>query len=297
MNTPIPRYKEIKRLITPLTFKDSKAYDDHGNLVKCRETLSDVRFVIEPDGNLLNNDEILQYAPQSSAASRIRLERGIGNISDVFMAYEYLPGILLVFYVFLICISVPVVYVRNIAAMFVILVLMILPLLGMYYIFNFNRHSKNKVIKRIHKSQKVENPPPAEDFQGIDSLKKYEKEINGLKVLFDVKEKTVRNLIEKCFEPPQITYDKFTSLIDSCHKIFYQQSDAAQNIINLAAEDTPRVQGEINSKIENMKRLINQIEDLTNELVINISSSQESDDEVSGLLEDMENLIGSVKEY
>jgi hypothetical protein len=46
-----------------------------------------------------------------------------------------------------------------------------------------------------------------------------------------------------------------------------------------------------------MKTIINQIEDLTNELVINISSSDNSDDDVKNLLEDMENLIGSVKDY
>ena len=118
-----------------------------------------------------------------------------------------------------------------------------------------------------------------------------------MNVLFNVREEVVRELIEKRFEPPQITYDKFISSIDHCHKLFYVQSDAAQNIINLAAEDTPRVQEEIKGKIDAMKKIINQIEDLTNELVINISSSNESTDEVKNLLDDMEDLIESVKDY
>jgi hypothetical protein len=46
-----------------------------------------------------------------------------------------------------------------------------------------------------------------------------------------------------------------------------------------------------------MKAIINQIEDLTNELVINISSDEESTDEVKNLIDEMENLIDSVKEY
>lgn len=46
-----------------------------------------------------------------------------------------------------------------------------------------------------------------------------------------------------------------------------------------------------------MKRIINQIEDLTNELVINISSDENSKDDVDDLLDDMEILIDSVKEY
>lgn len=288
---------EIKRLTTPLTFKDSKAYDKDGNLIKCTETLSDVRFIVEPKGNLLNDNEILQYAPQSKSASKIRLQRGLGDMSDVLLVHESLPWFFAIFYVFLICIAVPIVYAKNIIAMYIILVLIVLPLLYLYYTFNLNRYTKNKANRQVHESQKVENQTSAQDLQGLESLKKYEKEINNLKVLFDVKEKVVRDLIKKCFEPPQITYDKFNSSIDSCHKIFYQQSDAAHNIINLAAEDTPRVQGEINNKIGNMKRIITQIEDLTNELVINISSSDESKDEVSGLLEDMENLIDSVKDY
>jgi len=65
----------------------------------------------------------------------------------------------------------------------------------------------------------------------------------------------------------------------------------------LAAEDTQRVREEINNKIEAMKTIINQIEDLTNELVINISSDDEASEEVKNLLEDMENLTDSVKEY
>lgn len=87
------------------------------------------------------------------------------------------------------------------------------------------------------------------------------------------------------------------SSIDSCHKLFYQEADAAQNIIRLAAEDTPRVQSELKSKMDVMKRIIDQIEELTNELVINISSKDGSTEEVSDLLDNMENLIDSVKEY
>ena len=97
--------------------------------------------------------------------------------------------------------------------------------------------------------------------------------------------------------PPQLTYDKFISIIDSSHKLFYKQVDSATNIINLAAEDTPRVRNEIQAKIDAMHTIIDQIEKLTNELVINISNESDSDEDVKNLLDDMENLIGSVKEY
>ena len=132
---------------------------------------------------------------------------------------------------------------------------------------------------------------------GLESLKRYGKELNNLKVLYDVKEEVVKDLIEKSFTPPQITYDRFMNVVDSAHKLFYNQYDSALNIINLAAEDTPRIEGEVESKIGNMKAIIDQIEELINELVINLSSDDETSDEVKNLLEEMENLVGSVKEY
>lgn len=300
MSNETPKSNEIKRLTTPLTIKDFKAYDSEGNLLKCSETLSDVRFIVGPKQNILNDNEILQYAPQSKSASQIRLKRGFGNIQDILLVHESLPWILGLFYVVLICIAVPVTFSKNIVGMYLILVLVILPLLYLYYIFNHKKYKKDTVKKQVKESKKVETPVSTtadEKSSGMDSFKRYEKEISNLKVLFNVKEKVVRELIEKRFEPPQITYDKFMSSIDNCHKLFYAQSDAASNIIDLAVEDTPRVQDEIKGKIDAMKKIIDQIEDLTNELVINISSSGESTDEVKNLLDDMENLIESVKDY
>ena len=131
----------------------------------------------------------------------------------------------------------------------------------------------------------------------IDSLKSYKKDINDLKILFDVKKEVVRDLIEKRFEPPQITYDKFISMIDKSEKLFNTQYETGLNIINLAIEDTPRIREEINNKINAMKAIIDQIENLTNELVININDDEKTDSEVKNLLEDMENLIDSVKKY
>ena len=300
MSIETPKSKEIKRLTTPLKFRDFKAYDSEGKLIKCSETLSDVRFIVEPKKGILTDNEILQYAPQSKSASAIRLKRGAGSYQDVLLIHESLPWILGLYYVVLLCLTIPIFTSKNAVAMYVLLVLVILPLLYLYYILNLKNYSKNNIVKRIKKPKKEEKAivnTQKVDSEGLDSLQTYKKEIENLNVLFDVKEDVVRKLIKKRFEPPQITYDKFISSIDSCHKLFYAQSEAALNIINLAAEDTPRVQSEIKSKIDAMKKIINQIEDLTNELVINISSSEESAEEVKNLLDDMENLIGSVKEY
>ena len=86
-------------------------------------------------------------------------------------------------------------------------------------------------------------------------------------------------------------------MVDKSHELFYSQVDSSMNIIKLAVEDTPRIREELENKIKNMKTIIDQIEDLTNELVINISSETQSEEDVKILLDDMENLIGSVKEY
>ena len=291
---------EIKRLATPLTFKNSKAYDSEGNVIKCIETINDVRYIIEPREGILTEDEILQYAPKSKAASKIRLKRGLGNNNDVLLVHESLPWILGIFYMILICIAVPVFFSGNRLVMLLLLVLFIVPLIYLYRIFNLNAYQNTAKRRFIPKSKRketvVQEEPVVEDI-GVESLKRYEKKVNNIKVVFEVKEEVVRDLIEKRFAPPQLTYDKFINIVDSAHKLFYRQADAASSIINLAAEDTPRVQDEIESKISSMNTIIDQIERLTNELVINISNETGASEDVANLLDDMENLIDSVKDY
>ncbi|WP_407415394.1 hypothetical protein [Methanobrevibacter sp.] len=299
---PIEKSKahEIKRLTTPLTIKDSRAYDDNGKLLNCVETISDVRFIVEPREGILTENEILQYAPESKTAAKIRLKRGVGSNSDVLLVNESVPWIFALYYVVVLSVSVIVFFSAIKMLMVAILVLLILPLVYLYKIFNLKGYTKVKTKKQVKKSQMDSNKTieePVIEDTGLQSLKVYAKEIDNLKILFDVKEQVVRDLIKKRFEPPQITYDKFISIIDKANKLFYQEVDSALNIIRLATDDTPRVQSEIQGKINNMKKIINQIEELTNELVINISSDDETKEEVNNLLENMENLIGSVKEY
>ena len=94
-----------------------------------------------------------------------------------------------------------------------------------------------------------------------------------------------------------MTYDRFMTTIDKSHDLFYHEADSAINITKFAVEDTPRVDAELENKISILKSIIDQIEDLTNELVININSDEESHDNVKNLVDDMEDLIDSVKEY
>ena len=300
MTSETPKSREIKRLTTPLKFKKFKAYDCEGNQIKCSETFSDVRFTIEPTEGSLTPDEILQYAPESKAASQIRLKRGVGDNNDLFIIHESVPWILGLYYTVLFCIASHVVFTKNITAMYAVLVLVIIPLIYLFFIYNLNRYRKNHPVKvKTQKTVEVQKESvQKEDLHSESELfGEYEKEIDNLITVFKIKEDVVRKLIEKRFTPPQITYDKFISAVDNCHKLFHAQSQEALNIIDLTSEYTPRLEKEIENKINVMKTIINQIEDLTNELIININSSEESSKEVKNLLNDMEDLIDSVKDY
>ena len=52
------KQNEIRRLTTPPKFNDSKAYDSRGNRINCIETLSDLKFIVEPNVDILTEDEI-----------------------------------------------------------------------------------------------------------------------------------------------------------------------------------------------------------------------------------------------
>ena len=132
-------------------------------------------------------------------------------------------------------------------------------------------------------SNKTVPPKEVEEPEVIivpSSLKRYEEEIKTLKTEYDAKEKVVVNLIEKSFTPPQITYDKFMDSVKNCSKVFNSQFDSALNIIQLTSRETPRINTELESKISNMKAIISQIDDLTNVLIMILSSDKKSNADV-----------------
>ena len=145
------------------------------------------------------------------------------------------------------------------------------------------------------KKEKSEDETPS--VPQDSPLKKYEDQIKELKAEYDAKEKVVVNLIEKSFAPPQITYDKFMDSVKNCTKVFDSQADSALSIVRLTTRETPRIDTELENKITNMKLIISQIDDLTNELIINLSSNKKTNADVENLFDDMKDLIDSVKKY
>ena len=126
-------------------------------------------------------------------------------------------------------------------------------------------------------------------------FKIYQSQLDDLREEYDVKEKRLRDLIAKRFEPPQLTYNKFISAVDNSTSIFNEKADSIQSIIDLATEDSKRIDDEIKSRMDILKSLISKIDDLTDELVLNMDKS--GDENVKDLLDDMNYLIDSVKDY
>ena len=120
-------------------------------------------------------------------------------------------------------------------------------------------------------------------------------EIEDMISEYKVKEAHTRNLIEKRFEPPQLTYSRFIGVVDKSTKMFNHQSDSALTMINLANDYSPKIENEIKSKISVLRQIISKLDDLTNELVLTMEKSD--DDEINSLFDDMSNLINSVNDY
>ena len=126
---------------------------------------------------------------------------------------------------------------------------------------------------------------------------KYYVQISSLKKEFSIKDENARDLVEKTFRPPQMTYDKFISYLDKCEKLFNDQIDVIETIINLSSGNSTELDKEIEERIEISKSIMDKIDLLNNELALNIGKSKSNDEEIDNLFEEMEDLIDSVKDY
>ena len=67
------------------------------------------------------------------------------------------------------------------------------------------------------------------------------------------------------------------------------------DIIDLANEPSNRVKKELDNKIDNLNRIIDMLEKVTDELIIHISDSSQK--KVKNLTKELDDLINSVKDY
>lgn len=131
----------------------------------------------------------------------------------------------------------------------------------------------------------------------IPQFRAYENEINELKGTFDQKEENITGLIEKRFEKEELSYDRFMDVINNCHKLFYHQADSALSIINLAPEYSLRLDESVKGKIYILKSIIEEMNNLIEEFILLEGSDEESEEDLKELFVNMDNLIGSVKDY
>ena len=219
-----------------------------------------------PVGEILSDEEVLRYAGNSKAAALIRLKNGSDDFSDKWRIHKKRIIILYVI-LFLPTLSTYVLWSgsNNTSALFELLILILILIdypLYFLYIKDYSKSNEISIAKKENITDSKSNDEINNNTNNIESFNVYKIQINDLKSLYDVKEKIVKELIEKRFEPPQLTYDKFISSVDNCTELFNDQIEIISNIINLATEHTSEIDYEIETRINILKSIIEKIDSL-----------------------------------
>ena len=141
---------------------------------------------------------------------------------------------------------------------------------------------------------------PVEEANSLDIIpqfRSYNAEIIDLKKTFNQKEANVNELINKRFKAEELSYDRFTSVIKNCHKLFYHQADSALSIISLAPEYSVRLDESVKGKIGIMNGIIEEMKNLIEEFILLEGSDEKTEEDLKELFVNMDNLINSVKDY
>ncbi len=134
---------------------------------------------------------------------------------------------------------------------------------------------------------------PKEEVVKVPS--KYKSEIDKIEEEYNSKQEKATELVEKLFDPTHMSYSKFTNAIKRSNQLFANQLKITQRMMELDSNDV--VDGEIENKINTLNAFVDKMEELINELVIQLSSNKEDNDELNSLFNDMDDLIDSVKDY
>lgn len=126
---------------------------------------------------------------------------------------------------------------------------------------------------------------------------KFKGKIDSIEQEYNIKQANAMELVEKLFDPSHMSYQKFTQAIKKSNGLFENQMRVAGKMIELDDGSNPVVEKEIQNKIVTLNTFIDKMEDLINELVIQLSSNDEDDEDINNLFKDMDDLIGSVKDY
>lgn len=285
--------QEILRLTSPVKIVDSKAFDVEDQPLTCIETLSGLKYIIEPKKGILTDNEILKYAPDSMAAARIRIKNDVATMDDYYLAYTTVPWKLASYYVIIFMIMVPLISILSNWLILLFIVLLLVP------IYNVKRVLDIKT--RIKLNKTGNNQDYSNNTNNSKSDKalfiKYEKEIIELKEEFTNKKINAETLIEKRFAPPQLTYDKFMSTVENAERVFDSEYNTAIDLIRYSDDYSSDMEEQIKAKIKTLKVLIKQLDNLIKELLENLSKDNSSDEEIKNIIEEMDRLIDSVSLY
>lgn len=239
-----------------------------------------------PYSGVLSKDEILQYAPNSRAAAEIRLSQGKNDFRDKSIINGLkmwkISGMLFLM-IFLLIISI-IFNIQSLGIFVAVMTLIAVPIIIVYiiYLLFIKRYNSTEEAKPQKKVISKKNPKRITDPKLI--------KIEELKETYFSKEKMARDLVEERFTPPQITYDKFISAIDSSTKLFTNETETIEELINLDSNE--KINIEIDKRIDILYSLIEKMEDLSNELIL--TKTRDNDEEV---IEELDNIIASIKDY
>lgn len=125
----------------------------------------------------------------------------------------------------------------------------------------------------------------------------YEEEILKIEQNYNSKQSKANELLNELFDPDHMSYQKFNQAIKKSNSLFDNQLTVTKKMLELDDGNNLVVQREIKNKILTLNTFIDKMEDLINELVIQLSSRKDDDEDINKLFNDMDDLIDSVKDY
>jgi len=151
-----------------------------------------------------------------------------------------------------------------------------------------NQHFCSQCGKEVYRDAEPQAVRTPSKF--ISTVEDIEKEYNS-------KQARAKELVEKLFDPSHMSYQKFTAAIKKSNGLFDNQVVVAKKMIELDDGHNEIIVGEIQNKIKTLNTFVDKMEELINELVIQLSSNKDDDEDINNLFNDMDDLIDSVKNY
>lgn len=161
--------------------------------------------------------------------------------------------------------------------------------------YNLSEENVKKVPEKITSEPKPKPKKISSVLSSKPSYYSYKVQTNKFKSKFEEREHSIRELIEKCFPAPQMTNSKFTTLVDECSRLFHHKVDSIMLILESTNEYSDKLEKELKSDIKVLEELNVKLDSLHDELLI-IQSENDNGD-INLLLDEMDNLIDSVKDY